>query len=116
SPAFVRAVRNPDPNLDGPGLVFVRLRSTVRDSAGLADMSRVATLANKIFASDPNAGGASVSVLNVQRPAEIVNYESTGVTPVLLAAGLAVGAVMALALTLIASVRRRRRDLALLKT
>ena len=41
---------------------------------------------------------------------------SIGSTPELLAAGLAVGAVLGLALTLLASVRRRRRDLALLKT
>jgi len=48
-------------------------------------------------------------------PAEIVNYRSTGTTPTLLAVGLAAGAVTALGLTLAASVRRRRRDLALLK-
>jgi ABC-type lipoprotein release transport system permease subunit len=39
-----------------------------------------------------------------------------GLTPSLLASGLAAGAVVALGLTLGASVRRRRRDLALLKT
>jgi ABC-type lipoprotein release transport system permease subunit len=39
-----------------------------------------------------------------------------GSTPVLLAAALGAGAVTALGLTLIASVRRRRHDLALLKT
>jgi ABC-type lipoprotein release transport system permease subunit len=39
-----------------------------------------------------------------------------GATPSLLAAGLAAGAIVALGLTLAASVRRRRRDLALLKT
>jgi ABC-type lipoprotein release transport system permease subunit len=61
------------------------------------------------------AAGASVNVLRVQFPAEIENYRSMGATPVLLAAGLAVGAVAALGLTLTASVRRRRRDLALLK-
>jgi len=38
-----------------------------------------------------------------------------GTTPVLLAAGLALGAVVALGLALLAAVRRRRRDLALLK-
>ena len=51
-----------------------------------------------------------------QRPAEIINYRSMGTTPAILGAGLAAGAVTALALTLMASVRRRRRDLALLKT
>jgi ABC-type lipoprotein release transport system permease subunit len=54
--------------------------------------------------------------VGVQRPAQIVNYRGVGAAPVLLAAGLAVGAVFALSVTLIASVRRRRRDLALLKT
>jgi ABC-type antimicrobial peptide transport system permease subunit len=39
-----------------------------------------------------------------------------GTTPAVLAAALAAGAVVALGLTLAASVRRRRRDLALLKT
>jgi ABC-type lipoprotein release transport system permease subunit len=57
-----------------------------------------------------------VGVLGVQRPAEILNYGSLGRTPAYLGAGLAAGALVALALTLAASVRRRRRDLALLKT
>jgi ABC-type lipoprotein release transport system permease subunit len=50
------------------------------------------------------------------RPAEIVNYRTMGTTPAILGGGLALGAVVALALTLVASVRRRRRELALLKT
>ncbi len=116
SPALGRAAQQPDPNLNGPGIVFVRLRSGTDTSAGLADMHRVAQLADKTFAADPSTAGDNVQVLNVQHPAEIVNYQSTGATPVLLAAGLAFGAIVALALTLIASVRRRRRDLALLKT
>jgi ABC-type antimicrobial peptide transport system permease subunit len=116
SSAFIHAIQNPDPNLRGPGLVFVRLHSSVGSAAGLADMNRIANLANKVFAADPNATGDTVEVLGVQHPAEIVNYQSTGATPVILAAGLAVGAIVALALTLIASVRRQRRDLALLKT
>jgi hypothetical protein len=116
SPAFVHAIQNPDPNLRGPGLVFVRLHRSVSSAVGLADMNRIANLANKVFAADPNATGDTVEVLGVQHPAEIVNYQSTGATPVVLAAGLAVGAIVALALTLIASVRRQRRDLALLKT
>jgi ABC-type lipoprotein release transport system permease subunit len=39
----------------------------------------------------------------------------SGSTPVILAIGLAAGAIVALGLTLAASVRRRRRDLALLR-
>jgi ABC-type antimicrobial peptide transport system permease subunit len=52
----------------------------------------------------------------VQRPAEIVNYRTLGNTPGLLGIALALGAIVALGLTLLASVRRRRRELALLKT
>jgi ABC-type lipoprotein release transport system permease subunit len=62
----------------------------------------------------PAAAGGVVS--GVQRPAEIVNYRSMGTTPALLAAALAAGALSSLWLTLMASVRRRRRDLAVLKT
>jgi FtsX-like permease family len=62
----------------------------------------------------PAADGGEV--VPVQRPAEIVNYRSMGATPAFLGAGLAAGAVAALGLTLFASVRRRRRELALLKT
>jgi hypothetical protein len=104
-----------DPNLLGPELVFVRLRANVSASAGLLDMERVARSADKLFAADPNGANNAVAVLGVQRPAQIVNYRSIGSTPVILAAGLALGAIVALALTLAASIRRRRRDLGLLK-
>ena len=114
-PALQRALLNSDANLNGPELVFVRLRSGVSAAAGRADMQRITNAANKVFAADPAAAGNSVSVQGVQRPAQIVNYRSIGSTPVVLAAGLAVGAIIALALTLAASVRHRRRDLALLK-
>jgi ABC-type lipoprotein release transport system permease subunit len=52
----------------------------------------------------------------VQYPAEIENYRSIGVIPDILALALALGAVVGLGLTLVASVHRRRRDLALLRT
>jgi ABC-type lipoprotein release transport system permease subunit len=68
-----------------------------------------------VFAADPDAAGYNVTVLGVQQPVQIVNYRSIGSTPVILAVGLAIGAIVALALTLVASVRHRRRDLALLK-
>ena len=105
-----------DPNLDGPELVFVRMRVGVGSAAGREDMQRIANTANRIFATDKNAAGNSVEVLGVLRPVQIVNYRSIGSTPIFLAAGLALGAVLALGLTLASSVRRRRRDLALLKT
>jgi hypothetical protein len=114
--AFLRATEAPDPTLDGPALVFVRVRSNVTPSAGHKDMERIISVAAKAFARDPNAVGDTVTILPVQRPAEIVNYQSTGSTPVVLASGLATGAVIALAVALVATVRKRRQDLALLKT
>lgn len=105
-----------DPNLNGPELVFVRMRAGVSTTGGREDMQRVANVANRVFASDKNAQGNSVEVLGVLRPVQIVTYRSIGSTPIFLAAGLALGAVLALGLTLASSVRRRRRDLALLKT
>jgi hypothetical protein len=117
-PAFLQDGNSPDPTLNGPGLVFVRLRSGVPSSAGLANLQHIAVVANQAFAAVPDGGGQgySVSVVGVQRPAEIVDYRTIGDTPALLASALVVGAIVALGLTLTASVRRRRRDLALLKT
>jgi FtsX-like permease family len=115
-PALVRAATSPDPNLNGPQYVFVRLRAGVSAAAGLASLQHIADAANKVIAADPNAvGNTHVFVLGVQRPAQIVNYRTIGATPIVLAAGLAAGAIAALGLTLTAAVVRRRRDLALLK-
>jgi hypothetical protein len=116
-PAFQRFLHSPYPALNGPQMVFVRLRPGVTPAEGLASLQRIADAGNRAFAAVPNgaAAGASVKVVRVQYPAEIENYRSMGATPVLLAAGLAIGAVAALGLTLAAAVRRRRRDLALLK-
>jgi hypothetical protein len=114
--AWQRAQTSPDPILNGPQYVFVRLARGVSAAAGRANLQHIAAAADKAIAADPQAVGSDeVTVLGVQRPAQIVNYRTIGATPVVLAAGLAAGAVLALGLTLTASVRRRRRDLALLK-
>ena len=114
--AMQLASLSPDSILNGPQYVFVRLRPGLNSQAGLDHLKRVAALANKAIAADANAAGSDeVQVLGVQRPAQIVNYRTIGATPIILAGGLAAGAVIALGLTLAASVRRRRRDLALLK-
>ena len=115
-PALRRAAQSPDPNLNGPELVVVRLRPGVSATAGRADMQRIVRAANRALAADPRGAGDNISVLGALRPAQIVNYRTVGSTPVILAVGLAAGAIVALGLTLAASVRRRRRDLALLKT
>jgi hypothetical protein len=92
----------------GPDAILVRLRNGA-GASGLTSLQQIARTT-----STPADGG--VSVLSVQHPAEIVNYRSMGSTPAILGASLAAGAVVALGLTLVASVRRRGRELALLKT
>jgi hypothetical protein len=114
-PAFHQAMLAKDPNLNGPELVFVRLRAGVSVAQGHTNALHIVAAANQTFAADPNGQGNVVAVRGVQRPAQIVDYRSVGSTPVFLASALALGAIVALALTLVASVRRRRRDLAVLK-
>jgi hypothetical protein len=123
-----QAVPAPDLNaygpVSGPNAIFIRLRPGVSRAAGRRSLDRIAAQLNagsRTPAAEAVLGDIGhyvnfVSVLPVQRPAEIVNYKTMGAVPTVLAVGLAAGAVAALGLTLIASVRRRRRDFALLKT
>jgi putative ABC transport system permease protein len=98
--------RNPlDASVTGPNAILVRLRR----GASARALQQIATDMSTI-----SDGG--VDVVPVQRPAEIINYRSLGATPALLGGALAVGAASAFALTLISTIRHRRRDVALLKT
>jgi FtsX-like permease family len=107
----------------GPNAILVRLRPGVSQAAGLRSLQQITGKYNKVVHSPrtvaragPTALELVANVLPVQRPAEIVSYRSMGTMPAILAGGVAAGTVAALGLALIASVRRRRRDLALLKT
>ncbi len=107
----------------GPNAVFIRLQPGSDPAAAQRSLEKIAHTALQLFRSPQSvaqggldAYGLTIQLLGPQRPAEIVNYRSMGTTPGLLAGGLAVGAVAALGLTLVASVRRRRREMALLKT
>ncbi len=118
-----RAALRQDGPESGPNAILVRMRPGVSQAAGLRSLQQIAGEYDKIAHSPqivehagPTALELTANVLPVQRPAEIVNYKSMGTMPVILAGGVAAGAVAALALALLASVRRRRRDLALLKT
>jgi predicted lysophospholipase L1 biosynthesis ABC-type transport system permease subunit len=108
---------------NGPNSIFVRLRPGTSQTAGLRSLQKIAAEYNQIAHSPqllahagPSALQIQASVLPAQRPAEIVNYKTMGTLPAILSGGLAAGAVAALGLTLVTSVRRRRRDFALLKT
>ena len=113
--AFKRSGLDPDPLQNGVRFAVIRLRTTVPPAVGLTSLRRIAAEVTKQIDNDKNLGGGTFQVLPVQQPAEIVSYQHTGSTPAALAAALAAGSVVALALTLAASVRRRRHDLALLK-
>lgn len=89
---------------DAPNEILVTLRPGAHVAAAHKRFERLV----------PPLDGGVIS--GVQRPAEITDYRSMGVAPLILAGALAAGAVASLWLTLAASVRRRRADLALLKT
>jgi hypothetical protein len=91
----------------GPNVIFVRFRPGVDADAELAHLRRTTV---------PLTGFAGLHVLPVQRPAEIVNSSSIGSAPVVLALALLLGAMLSLGLALAASVRRRGRDLIVLRT
>jgi hypothetical protein len=101
-----------DTAIDGPQVVLIRLRSGTNTADALKSVHGIIYRLNRVKGDQGTAGGLVAQL----RPAEIVNYRSMGATPAILGGGLALGAVVALALTLVASVRRRRRELALLKT
>jgi len=91
----------------GPNAILIRMKG----GASPAALRNLQDIGNKLNIAE-NGG----SILPVQRPAEILNYGTLGSTPLLLGIALAAGAAVALCITLITSVRRRRRDLAILKT
>jgi predicted lysophospholipase L1 biosynthesis ABC-type transport system permease subunit len=96
----------------GPMAVFIAVRPGVSQATALRSLDHITAVLNR--SSDPDAPvGGVVSAL---RPAEIADSHSISATPALLAAVLAIGAIGALGLTLVASVRQRRRQFALLKS
>jgi hypothetical protein len=117
SPAMTKFLSQPYATLNGPKIVLIRLRRGVSIAAGKKSLDAIVAAGNKAFAEVPNgaAVGDSVQLLGVQYPAEIENYRSIGATPAVLALALAAGAMVALGITLNASIRRRRRDLAMLR-
>jgi predicted lysophospholipase L1 biosynthesis ABC-type transport system permease subunit len=96
--------------LQGPNTILVRFRPEVDHAAALRRLERIGARLSGI------RSVLGIQVLPAQRPAEIVNYRAMGTAPLVLAGMLTAAAVVALALTLAASVRRRSRDFALLKT
>ncbi len=107
-----RLLNTQQSSIPGPNAVLIRLRPGANTTKALASFLVIRQEINRVHG-DPGSSGGLVEHL---RPAEIANYRSMGTTPAILGGGLALGAVVALGLTLLASVRRRRRELALLKS
>ena len=97
--------------IPGPMTAFVTVRPGVSPLAALRSLDHISAVLNRPSDPDGPVGG----VVSALRPAEIANYRTVGATPALLAAVLAAGALGALGLTLVASVRQRRRQFAVLK-
>jgi hypothetical protein len=96
--------------LNGPNAILVRLNPRVSPVVARRSLARIIDSLNTL-----ERGAVGIMVFNDLLPAEIINYKTMGSIPTFLAVGLASGAVFALGVTLVTSVRRRRRDLALLK-
>ena len=91
----------------GPNVVFVRFRPGVDQAAVVKRLDKAAD--------EMGDYPGALDVAPVQRPAEIVNANEIGRSPTLLGLAVALSAMGALVLASTAAVRRRRRDLALLK-
>jgi hypothetical protein len=92
--------------------------STSYPAAAAIDVSSGAdtrALAARIIAADLGGGPGDTYQLGPQLGAPVVNASQMGSQPLGLAIGVAAAAVLALGLAILGSVRRRRRDLALLK-
>ena len=97
--------------VSGPMAVFIAVRPGVSQAAALRSLDHITEVLNRSSDADAPVGG----VVSALRPAEIADSRSISTTPALLAGVLALGATGALGLTLVASVRQRRRQFALLK-
>ena len=100
-----------DAPIAGPNAILIRIRAGAKPAAAYRSLELINHEVNEIPAAEGLAGG----VITVLRPVEIVNFHSMGTSPTIFAASLAGGAIAALGFILVASVRLRRRELALLK-
>jgi hypothetical protein len=94
----------------GPNAILVRFAPSVGAAKAQRSLASMVKSLNGL-----ESGSAGIIGFTDIRPAEITDYLAIAAAPLILAVGLSAGAVVALTLTLLTSVRRRRRDLALLK-
>ena len=92
----------------GPKALFVRFRPGADRDATIERLEEGLARTGRF--------PGSAQVLPVQRPAQIVHYESMGAAPAVLGGVLVLAAVVSLGLALASGVGRRRRDLSILKS
>jgi hypothetical protein len=92
----------------GPKALFVRFRPGADRDAAIERITKGLPGISKLE--------GTAELLDVQRPAQIVNYGAMGAAPALLGGVLVLAAVVSLGLTLASGVNRRRRDLSILKS
>lgn len=106
-PGFDRSMTGVPGAPIGPSAALVRFPDGTDPTAGLAHLAEIAR---------PLGGFAGQVVFDVQQPAEITTSDSVGTAPLALAGALALGAITSLATALGSSIRRRRQELAILRT
>jgi len=97
--------------IGGPMAALIRLRPGVDRAAAVRSLDHITAVLDRTSDPDAPVGG----VVAALRPAEIADYRTVSTTPAVLATVLAAGALGALALTLVASVRQRRREFAVVR-
>jgi len=98
-----------NPGQDGYNFVLVRIAAGPRHDA---DVARVA---HDLAATDTCGLDNQCQVTTAARPVDVLNYSRVRATPLVLAAVLAFLATLTVGYLLIASVRRHRRDFAVLR-
>jgi hypothetical protein len=101
---------NPGTSDCGFNFVLVRLH------AGASRAATIATLRRDLPSARICPQDQECAIATVQRPVDIINYSRIQGTPLALAAVLGLLALATVAHLLVTSIRRRRRDLAVLKT
>jgi hypothetical protein len=98
------------------GSLLVRPSAVAIDLAPGTTAGQRARLVHRIVSANPDGTPGGTYELRRVQASAVVNTEQMGGQPLALGAGLAAAAVLSLALTVLSLVRRRRHELALLKT
>jgi hypothetical protein len=98
------------------GSLVVRPSAVAIDLAPGTTAAQQTRLVHRIVTANPDGTPGGTYELRRVQASAVVNTEQMGGQPLALGIGLAVAAVLSLALTVLSLVRRRRHELALLKT